>query len=590
MRAAGDGAMRFLLAATVAVALWCDGALAAQETASPVSPRQVAAGHLRRAREHGKASCEMLRQHRRQAVDGYYVSCEEAWNAVWTCPESAEVLAEAAEVYADSLAGLLEAARCHGRLTAEGLWIGTATKPVLVPWQPKALPIEPGMIASIEPQGQADDARIMRRHVRPGFGLPVVVRVAANRADDPLRQFAPQRQSLAATAVLRFRMPGAENFLQTFAGPVYRDHAAAVLDLANPVEIAAVHIGPAKPHLAADLTAPLLDMLAGMPKTDGIEGFIQPFGRGDTQPRLEILEPHRPGRIPVVFIHGLASDEGTWFDMLNELRAWPVFHRRFEPWVFHYPTGGSFLQVSAVLRRELQAAVRAADPQGRDPALGRLVLVGHSMGGLHAKLQVVEPGTALWDAIADVPFAEIRLRPETRRLVAPGYFFHPLPFVKRVVFIATPHRGSGLAALGVGRLASLTVRQPPEMEAIHAEAVRLNPGAFHPDYERRLPTSVDLLRPSSSILQAVERLRPPCWVTTHAVVGVAHHSLAGGDDCVVPAASAHTAGAVSEITVPASHTRVHHHPQTIAEVQRILLQHLQECGVAPEGVAGAAVP
>jgi len=582
--------MRFLLAATVAVALVCDAAPAAPEAAAPVTPRQVAAGHLRRAREHGQASCEMLRQHRRQAVDGYYVSCEEAWNAVWTCPESAEVLAQAAEVYADSLAGLFEAARCHGRLTSEGLWIGTATKPVLVPWQPKALPIEPGMIASIEPEGQADDARITRRHVRPGFGLPVVVRVAANRADDPLRQFAPQRQSLAATAVLRFRMPGAENVLQTFAGPVYRDHAAAVLDLANPVEIAAVHIGPAKPHLAADLTAPLLDMLAGMPKTGGIEGFIQPFGRGDTQPRLELLEPHRPGRIPVVFIHGLASDEGTWFDMLNELRAWPVFHRRFEPWVFHYPTGASFLQVSGVLRRELQAAVRAADPQGRDPALGNVVLVGHSMGGLHAKLQVVEPGTALWDAIADVPFAEIRLRPETRRLVAPGYFFHPLPFVKRVVFIATPHRGSVLAALGVGRLASLTVRQPPEMEAIHAEAVRLNPGAFHPDYERRLPTSVDLLRPNSSILQAVERLRPPCWVTTHAVVGVAHHSLAGGDDCVVPAASAHTTGAVSEITVPASHTRVHHHPQTIAEVQRILLQHLHECGVGPKGVAGAVVP
>ena len=558
--------MWHLRAALVLIA--CGGGLAwaDAEVAPPVTRQQVAEGHLRRARDYGAASCAMLREHRRQAVDGYYVSCEEAWNAVWTCPESPDVLCQAAEVYADSLAGLLEAARCHGRLTPEGLWIGTATKPVLVPWQLKALPIPPGAIASIEPEGQADDKRITRRHVRPGFGLPMVVRVATAREGDALRRFAPDRQSLAATAVLRFRMPGDENFLQTFAGPVYRDHAAAV------------HIGPAKPHLAADLTAPLLDMLAGMPKTDGLQGFIQPFGRGDTQPRLEILEPHRPGRIPVVFIHGLASDEGTWFDMLNELRAWPTFHRRFEPWVFHYPTGASFLQVSAVLRRELQAAVRAADPQGIDPALRNLVLVGHSMGGLHAKLQVVEPGTALWDAIADVPFDEIRLRPETRRQVAPGYFFQPLPFVKRIVFIATPHRGSILAALGVGRLASLTVRQPPEMEAIHDEAVRLNPGAFHPDYERRLPTSVDLLRPNSSILQAVDRLRTPCWVKTHAVVGRAHESLAGGDDCVVPVSSAHTPGAVSEIEVPASHTRVHHHPRTIAEVERILLQHLQECG------------
>jgi hypothetical protein len=580
--------MRQLWTVVVLIACWANFALADQDAVAPVSPLRVAEGHLRRAREYGAASCAMLREHRRQAVDGYYASCEEAWNAVWTCPESPDVLYQAAEVYADSLAGLLEAARCHGRLTPDGLLVGTATKPVLVPWQPKALPIDPGAIESIEPQAQADDKRIARRHVRAGFGLPVVVRVAQARDGNPLRRFAPERQSLAATAVLRFRMPGDENFLRTFAGPVYRDHAAAVLDLANPVEIAAVHIGPARPHLAADLTAPLLDMLAGMPKTGGIEGFIQPFGRGDTQPKLEILEPHRPGRIPVVFIHGLASDEGTWFDMLNELRAWPVFHRRFEPWVFHYPTGASFLQVSAVLRRELRAAVQAADPGGHDPALRNLVLVGHSMGGLHAKLQVVEPGTALWDAIADVPFAEIRLRPEVRRAVAPGYFFTPLPFVKRIVFIATPHRGSVLAALGVGRLASLTVRQPPEMEAIHEEAVRLNPGAFHPDYEQRLPTSVDLLRPNSSILQAVERLRTPCWVTTHAVVGKSHASLTGGDDCVVPVASAHTPGAVSEIVVPASHTRVHHHPQTIAEMQRVLLQHLQECGaVAAERPPGS---
>ena len=571
--------MEIRRATAVAVILWAAAAGAAPDVESPL---RRAEGHLRRAREHATASCTMLQEGRRQAIDGYYLACEEAWNAVWTCPESRRVLCEAAEIYADSLAGLLEAARCHGRLAADGLWVGPAHRPVLVPWQPKALPVATDMIAAVEPQAQSDDGRIARRHLRDGFGLPVVVRVARPEGS-ALGRFTPRRQSLAATAVLRFRMPGDETFLREFAGPAYRDHAAAVLDLANPVEIAAVHIGPARPHLAADLTAPLLDMLAGMPKRGGLEGFIQPFGRGDTQPRLEILEPHRPGRIPVVFIHGLASDEGTWFDMLNELRAWPVFHRRFEPWVFHYPTGASFLQVAAVLRRELRAAVQAADPQGTDPALGNVVLVGHSMGGLHAKLQAVAPGTALWDAIADVPFAEVRLRPEARRLVAPGYFFEPLPFVKRIVFIATPHRGSGLAALGVGRLASLTVRQPPEMEAIHAEAVRLNPGAFHPDYEQRLPTSVDLLRPNSTILMTVDRLRPACWVTTHGVVGVAHHSLSGGDDCVVPAASAHTPGAVSEITVPASHTRVHHHPQTIGELQRILLQHLHETGVAAPG-------
>jgi len=542
-------------------------------------PLPVAQGHLRRARSHRDASCALLRDGDRHAVDGYYTACEEAWNAVWTCPGSAEVLAEAAEVYADGLAGLLEAARRHDRLRPEGLWLGTSSRPLLVPIEPRALPVVAADIGSIEPQAQPDDDRISRRHLRAGFGLPVVVRLAPGPEGSVAADYAAARQSLAATAVLRFRLPGGETFLQSFAGPTARDHAPAVLDLANPQEIAAVQIGPARPPLAADLSAPLLDALADMPRS-GIEGFLQPFGADDTQPHLEMLEPRQPGRIPVVFIHGLASDEGTWYDMINELRAWPVFQRRFEPWVFHYPTGASFLQSAAAIRRQLTDAVTRLDPAGADPGLRNVVLVGHSMGGLHAKLQVVDPGTALWDAVSTRPYAEIRLRPDLKKQLAENFFFAPRPFVKRVVCIATPHRGSSLAVRGVGKVASLTVRRPPEMTALYADIQRQNPGAFRADFARRLPTTIDILRPDSSTLQALERLRPACWVTVHSVVGDGHVSVLGGrDDGVVPVASAHTASAVSEITVPTSHTRVHHHPRTIEEMQRILLQHLHETGL-----------
>jgi len=534
-------------------------------------PLLVAQRHLRQSRQWLAASCDLLGRGDRHAIDGYYVACEEAWDAAWTCP-AADIFSEAGELYADALAGFLEAARQHGRLTSAGVWVGTRSKPILVPLQPRALPIDATAISSVEPQAQREDGRVSRRHVRSGFGLPVVVRVAAAGAGT-------ERQSLAATAVLRFPIPSNETRLQKFAGPAARDHAAAVLDLANPVEIAAVHIGPVRSDLAADLTAPLLDVLAAKPTTSSIQGFIQPFGRGDTQPRLEMLEPHQPGRIPVVFIHGLASDEGTWFDMINELRSWPVFHRTFEPWVYHYPTGAGFMQASAALRRLLNARVRECDPTETDPALRNMVLVGHSMGGLHAKLQVVDPGDALWNAICTVPIDQLRLRPETRAFLQKGYFFEPAPFVNRVVFIATPHKGSILASLGVGRLASLAVRPPASNKDVHDEVVRLNPGAFRPEYERAAPTTIDLLEPKSSLLHAIEGLRVPCWVTCHSIVGNGHHSLTGGrDDCVVSVASAHTPFAVSEIQVPANHTKVQHHPTTVAELQRILQQHLAEIG------------
>ena len=545
-----------------------------------VSAEEVAVGHLRRACDLVAMSADLEKKCDVHAVDGYYAACEEAWNAVWTCPGSYEILCEASGVYADALQGLLEAACSHGRLRSDGLWVGPKWKPLCVPIEVRGLAVGDHGIESIEASCPRADGRISRRHVRGGFGLPVSVRLAVGPEGGVAREFVPTRQSVAATAVLRFKMPGDENRLQKFSGPLARDHAPAILDLANPIEIAAVNIGCAKPMLAADLTSPMLDMLECMPRAGAIQGFVQPFGGGDTQPKLEFLEPHKPGRIPVVFIHGLASDEGTWFDMLNELRAWPTFHRRFEAWLYHYPTGASFLQSAAVLRRELADAVRRLDPAGTDPALKSLVLVGHSMGGLHAKLQVVEPGTAFWDAICCRPFEQVSMRPEIRRQAAPGYFFHPQPFVKRVVFIATPHRGSVLASLGVGRVASLTVRQPPESIAIHREVVQANPGAFREEYERRLPTTVDVLEPDSTILQALLGLRVPCWVTTHSIIGNAHKSAICGDgDCIVPVSSARVAGVVSETYVPAKHVRVHHHPAAIAELERILVQHLHETGL-----------
>jgi pimeloyl-ACP methyl ester carboxylesterase len=554
------------------------GGWSSQTTEPP--PEQVAGGHLRRARELLATGCDLEKRCDRHAIDAYYAACEEAWNAVWTCPESPEILCNAAEIYADTLQGLLESARCHGRLSAAGLVIGPPRRQILVPIETRALPIDASVIDTVEAACPPGDRRISRRHVRGGFGLPVTVRLAAGQEGSVWRDFAPRRRSIAATAVLRFALPGGENRLEKFAGPLALDHAPAILDLANPQEIAAVHVGGAHPHLAADLSAPLLDMLAAMPRTGAVQGFVQPFGSGDTQPRLEMLQPHRPGRIPVVFIHGLASDEGTWFDLLNELQAWPTFQRRFEPWVYHYPTGASFLQSAAVLRRKLAEAVQRLDPEGRDPALQSLILVGHSMGGLHAKLQVVDSGNAMWNAIACRPADEIWLPPEHKQQIRQAYFFRPLPFVKRVVFIATPHGGSPLASLGVGRVASLTVRQPPEMTALHERIVRANPGALRPEYERRLPTTVDVLEPDSTILMALRDLRVSCWVTTHSVIGHAHAVPCGGDgDCIVPVSSARIPGVSSEVMVPATHTRVHHQPATVAEVERILLQHLRETGL-----------
>ena len=70
------------------------------------------------------------------------------------------------------------------------------------------------------------------------------------------------------------------------------------------------------------------------------------------------------------------------------------------------------------------------------------MVIGHSQGGLLTRLMVTDSGTRFWDAITDVPFEKIDVSPETRALIRRTMFFESQPYVKRVVFIATPHRGS----------------------------------------------------------------------------------------------------------------------------------------------------
>ena len=83
-----------------------------------------------------------------------------------------------------------------------------------------------------------------------------------------------------------------------------------------------------------------------------------------------------------------------------------------------------------------------------------MVIIGHSQGGLLTKGTAIDTGDRLWrvfstNRLEDLKISEAQ-RAEIRRLL----FLEPLPFVKRVVFIATPHRGSYLSGSFARRLAA----------------------------------------------------------------------------------------------------------------------------------------
>ncbi len=74
--------------------------------------------------------------------------------------------------------------------------------------------------------------------------------------------------------------------------------------------------------------------------------------------------------------------------------------------------------------------------------------------------------------------------------------------------------------------------------------------------------------------------RPGPWVSYHNIIGQVPEKaflghVSGESDGIVSLASAHLTDVDTEIVVPADHMNVHRHPQTILEVRRVLLEHLQ---------------
>jgi pimeloyl-ACP methyl ester carboxylesterase len=298
----------------------------------------------------------------------------------------------------------------------------------------------------------------------------------------------------------------------------------------------------------------------------------------DKQPtRLVALGPYRPGRFPVVFIHGTASSAGRWAEMVNELLSDVQIREHFQFWFFSYNTGNPVPYSALLLREALQEAVAKIDPENKDPALRRMVVIGHSQGGLLAKMLVVDTGTRFWDGFSRKPLDELHMSAETRDLVRRALFFEHSPFVSRVIFLATPQRGSFVAGFSVVQLIGRLVRLPLRVARAMSEAVTNNSNAFRFDPNKtRIGSSVFGMTPGSPFINALAPLRIAPGIAAHSIIAVNGDGPAeSGDDGVVEYSSAHLEDATSELVVRSGHSN-QSNPQTIAEVRRILLLHLKE--------------
>jgi pimeloyl-ACP methyl ester carboxylesterase len=337
-----------------------------------------------------------------------------------------------------------------------------------------------------------------------------------------------------------------------------------------------VKIGDRRVPLEIEPTATLAYALAESPIWEQeIARFFDNLGVGGKQrARLALGEPYRPGKIPVVLVHGTASSVGRWAAMLNQLINDPRIARRYQFWFFTYETGNPIGYSAMLLREALTKATQRLDPDGQDPELQRMVVIGHSQGGLLAKLLVIDSGSRLWEASFTRSLDELDVSETTREFLRRTRFVEPVPSVRRVIFLATPHRGSYLTLTSVSEWIARLIKLPFSVMGVTADLVTRNRDAMVNPSVRPV-TSLDQMNPLSGYIQALAAIPIAPGVHAHSIIAVKGDGPVEDDgDGVVKYTSAHIEGVESELVVRSDHS-VQWAPDAIEEVRRILLLHAE---------------
>ena len=407
---------------------------------------------------------------------------------------------------------------------------------------------------------------LRNRYRDAGIGAALVARVEPIE-ESPATKWIPRTAKVPVTALVRFDNPRRGMSESKIHGTVELYDTDVVPD---------VTIGKQSVPLESDVSAALAYRLEGAPVWDfELAGFRKGdflLGSGSDQSDLIMLHPYLAGLIPVVFVHGTASSPARWAEMANELLGDPNIASRYQLWFFIYNSGNPIALSAMRLRESLVAVRKDVDPDGKDPALNQMVVIGHSQGGLLTKMTVVDSGTRFWKNITDTPFEQAELDPETRDLIGRALFLKPLPFVKRVVFIATPHRGSYMASNPVVKFGNKFLNLPGGLakSAVALGKLRRTDALGTP---ATIPTALDNMDASNPFIKTLATIPIADGVHANSIIPVKGDGPPeDGNDGVVEYKSAHITGVESELVVRSGHS-TQATPEAIEEVRRILYEH-----------------
>jgi pimeloyl-ACP methyl ester carboxylesterase len=378
-----------------------------------------------------------------------------------------------------------------------------------------------------------------------GLGAPIAV-VGRTESSHFRQQYKLRRIYAPITAIVRFS-----------------GHKAS-LEFIDPLNAERITLNKQVFRLAADFDAPTALLIAReRPERLGLSRVMNPQAYADTA-MLTRLQQFDPARTPVIFVHGLQETGASWAPMIDSLRHDAAIRKYYQFWYFSYPSGYPYPYAAALFRRDLDG-IKLTLPNHK-----RIVLIGHSMGGLICRLMITDAADKIWRDFFATPPAKTPLSSDTRKTLEEALVFNHRPDVQRVIFISTPHRGSELATGWIGRIGAALVRTPQRFTSIYAATKPLliaDPAARPLN---RMPNSVDTLEPNDRFVKAVNKVPIAHGIPYHSIMGDrGRGDTPNSSDGVVPYWSSHLAGAQSELVVNSDHG-AQYNPQAVREVERIL--------------------
>lgn len=376
-------------------------------------------------------------------------------------------------------------------------------------------------------------------------------------------------------------MTGAILFDGTNLDDVLATRQAKVL-VEDPYRVDSVKVAGREVPLAGNFTAAYGVWLARSGfASQSIRSLLGREGGIET-PRVLLMQPYDPDRMTVIMLHGLASSPEAWINVSNEVMGDEDLRHNYQVWEIYYPTNAPIPVNLANIRQALDATFKHFDPGGEARASKNVVLIGHSMGGVIARLLVSSSGERLWSLMPPRANLSKAKQARLRERLAPYLQFTPMPQVTRAVFLASPQRGTPYAQNTLARWIGNLIRLPANVLKEVASIADLLKDEDEGGKPVRIPNSIDNLSDADPFIAAAADLPISPTVRYHTIVGVytPPGPLAGSSDGVVPYRSAHLDGAESELAVPSWHS-VQETPAAILELRRILRLHAASVDAPP---------